>query len=94
LVGNNEGDSKWIPESNLISDNICEITPELLYDRLTWVAIQESFDISLSAKAALKALVEWNKKNSPVIPQNELGKKFIWALLHFDRVPFPRQIGK
>lgn len=86
--------SAWITEDNIVADNICDLTPELLYDRLVWDAIRESFDISASANAALNALVEWNKKNSPVIPQKELGKKFIWALIHFGRVPFPRKIGK
>ena len=86
--------SAWVTEDNIVAQNICDLTPELLYDRFVWDAIRESFDISVSANAALNALVEWNKDNSPAVPQKELVKKFIWALVHFDHVPFPRKLGK
>ena len=94
MVSNKASQSAWIPETNVIVDNICDLTPVLLYDRMIWAAVREAIEINLSAKDALNALLDWNDKNQPKVPQKELLGKFDWGLRHFDHVPFDRRIGK
>jgi hypothetical protein len=87
-------ESKWIPESNVVVDNIGENTHPALYDTLIWQAGKEAIEINLSSKSALDALLEWNLKNDPKVAQKDLINKYIWLVKHLEYVPFPRNLGK
>ena len=86
--------SAWITENDIATGNISDITPVALYDDLVWQAMGEAVGESLSAKIAMDRLMEWNRNNSPQIPDKVLSKKFVWAVKHFDNVAFPRNLGK
>ena len=83
-----------MPETNCITENIGPDTHPLLRDKLIFRAAKEAIEINLSLKDALDSLVEWNGKNSPKVPENDLVNKFLWRLDHLEYVPFDRNIGR
>ena len=94
MVGNIVSESEWIPESNVLAENICSGTHPLLYDTLIFRAAKEAIEINLSVSGALDSLIEWNTHNSTKVQENNLVKKFLWLLDHLEYVPFDRNIGR